>query len=88
MCRRVWRYEPASSGTGSGSGWVKRSPTRRSQRLAKLSPRQSSSVAIIASPEMRAKLAEQGSDPVGSTPQEFAAFVAAAPRVERIHQGG
>jgi tripartite-type tricarboxylate transporter receptor subunit TctC len=34
-------------------------------------------VAIIRSPEMRARLAEQGSDPVGSTPQEFAAFVAA-----------
>ena len=34
-------------------------------------------VAIIGSPEMRARLADQGSDPVGSTPQEFAAFVAA-----------
>jgi tripartite-type tricarboxylate transporter receptor subunit TctC len=34
-------------------------------------------VAAIASPEMRAKLAEQGSEPVGSTPQDFAAFVAA-----------
>jgi tripartite-type tricarboxylate transporter receptor subunit TctC len=34
-------------------------------------------VAIIGSPEMRARLAEQGSDPVGSTPQEFTAFVAA-----------
>jgi len=34
-------------------------------------------VAIVGSPEMRAKLAEQGSEPVGSTPQEFAAFVAA-----------
>ncbi len=34
-------------------------------------------VAIIATPDMRARLAEQGSDPVGSTPQEFAAFVAA-----------
>jgi tripartite-type tricarboxylate transporter receptor subunit TctC len=34
-------------------------------------------VAIVASPEMRAKLGEQGSDPVGSTPQDFAAFVAA-----------
>jgi tripartite-type tricarboxylate transporter receptor subunit TctC len=33
--------------------------------------------AIVASPEMRAKLGEQGSDPVGSTPQDFAAFVAA-----------
>jgi tripartite-type tricarboxylate transporter receptor subunit TctC len=31
--------------------------------------------AIIGSPEMRSRLAEQGSDPVGSTPQEFAAFV-------------
>jgi tripartite-type tricarboxylate transporter receptor subunit TctC len=26
---------------------------------------------------MRSRLGEQGSDPVGSTPQEFAAFVAA-----------
>jgi tripartite-type tricarboxylate transporter receptor subunit TctC len=34
-------------------------------------------VAVIGSPEMKARLAEQGSDPVGSTPQEFAAFVAA-----------
>jgi tripartite-type tricarboxylate transporter receptor subunit TctC len=34
-------------------------------------------VAIVASPEMRARLGEQGSDPVGSTPPEFAAFVAA-----------
>jgi tripartite-type tricarboxylate transporter receptor subunit TctC len=34
-------------------------------------------VAIVGSPEMRSKLAEQGSDPVGSTPQDFAAFVAA-----------
>jgi tripartite-type tricarboxylate transporter receptor subunit TctC len=34
-------------------------------------------VAIIGSQEMRTRLAEQGSDPVGSTPQEFAAFVAA-----------
>ena len=34
-------------------------------------------VAIVGSPEMRARLGEQGSDPVGSTPQEFAAFVAA-----------
>ena len=34
-------------------------------------------VAIVGSPEMRSRLAEQGSDPVGSTPQEFAAFVAA-----------
>ena len=34
-------------------------------------------VAIVGSPEMRAKLGEQGSDPVGSTPQEFAAFIAA-----------
>ncbi len=33
--------------------------------------------AIVGSPEMRARLGEQGSDPVGSTPQEFAAFVAA-----------
>ncbi len=33
--------------------------------------------AIVASPEMRSRLAEQGSDPVGSTPQEFAAFIAA-----------
>jgi tripartite-type tricarboxylate transporter receptor subunit TctC len=33
--------------------------------------------AIVGSPDMRARLAEQGSDPVGSTPQEFAAFVAA-----------
>ncbi|HEY2871372.1 MAG TPA: tripartite tricarboxylate transporter substrate-binding protein, partial [Reyranella sp.] len=34
-------------------------------------------VAIVGSPEMRSKLGEQGSDPVGSTPQDFAAFVAA-----------
>jgi tripartite-type tricarboxylate transporter receptor subunit TctC len=34
-------------------------------------------VAIVGSPDMRARLGEQGSDPVGSTPQEFAAFVAA-----------
>lgn len=34
-------------------------------------------VAIVASPEMRSRLAEQGSDPVGSSPQDFAAFVAA-----------
>lgn len=34
-------------------------------------------VAIVASQDMRSRLAEQGSDPVGSTPQEFAAFVAA-----------
>ena len=34
-------------------------------------------VAIVGSPEMRARLAEQGSDPVGSKPEEFAAFVAA-----------
>ena len=34
-------------------------------------------VAIVGSPEMRARLAEQGSDPVGSTPQDFAAFVVA-----------
>lgn len=34
-------------------------------------------VAIVGSPEMRARLAEQGSDPVGSTPQDFTAFVAA-----------
>ena len=34
-------------------------------------------VAIVGSQEMRSRLAEQGSDPVGSTPQEFAAFVAA-----------
>jgi len=34
-------------------------------------------VAIIGSQEMRSRLAEQGSDPVGSTPQEFTAFVAA-----------
>ena len=33
--------------------------------------------AIVGSPDMRSRLAEQGSDPVGSTPQEFAAFVAA-----------
>ena len=33
--------------------------------------------AIVGSPDMQQKLAEQGSDPVGSTPQEFAAFVAA-----------
>ena len=33
--------------------------------------------AIVGSPEMRSRLGEQGSDPVGSTPQEFAAFVAA-----------
>jgi tripartite-type tricarboxylate transporter receptor subunit TctC len=32
-------------------------------------------VAIIGSPEMRSRLGEQGSDPVGSTPPEFAAFV-------------
>ena len=34
-------------------------------------------VAIVGSQDMRARLGEQGSDPVGSTPQEFAAFVAA-----------
>ena len=34
-------------------------------------------VTIVGSPEMRARLAEQGSDPVGSTPQDFTAFVAA-----------
>jgi tripartite-type tricarboxylate transporter receptor subunit TctC len=34
-------------------------------------------VAIVASPEMRSKLGEQGSDPVGSSPPDFAAFVAA-----------
>ncbi len=34
-------------------------------------------VAIIGSQDMRSRLAEQGSDPVGSTPQEFTAFVAA-----------
>jgi len=34
-------------------------------------------VAIVGSPDMRSRLAEQGSEPVGSTPQEFAAFVAA-----------
>ena len=34
-------------------------------------------VTIVGSQEMRSRLAEQGSDPVGSTPQEFAAFVAA-----------
>jgi tripartite-type tricarboxylate transporter receptor subunit TctC len=34
-------------------------------------------VATVGSPEMRSKLGEQGSDPVGSTPQDFAAFVAA-----------
>ena len=34
-------------------------------------------VALVGSPDMRARLGEQGSDPVGSTPQEFAAFVAA-----------
>ncbi|MBI2738585.1 MAG: tripartite tricarboxylate transporter substrate binding protein [Rhodospirillales bacterium] len=34
-------------------------------------------VAIVGSQEMRSRLGEQGSDPVGSTPQEFAAFVAA-----------
>jgi tripartite-type tricarboxylate transporter receptor subunit TctC len=34
-------------------------------------------VAIVGSPDTRSRLAEQGSDPVGSTPQEFAAFVAA-----------
>jgi len=34
-------------------------------------------VAIIGSPELRSRLAEQGSDPVGSTPEDFAAFVAA-----------
>jgi len=34
-------------------------------------------VAIIGSPEMRSRLGEQGSDPVGSTPPEFTAFVAA-----------
>ena len=33
--------------------------------------------AIIGSQEMRSRLGEQGSDPVGSTPQEFAAFVTA-----------
>jgi tripartite-type tricarboxylate transporter receptor subunit TctC len=32
---------------------------------------------IVGSQEMRSRLGEQGSDPVGSTPQEFAAFVAA-----------
>jgi tripartite-type tricarboxylate transporter receptor subunit TctC len=34
-------------------------------------------VAIVDSQDMRSRLGEQGSDPVGSTPQEFAAFVAA-----------
>ena len=34
-------------------------------------------VAIVGSQDMRSRLGEQGSDPVGSTPQEFAAFVAA-----------
>jgi len=34
-------------------------------------------VAIVGSPEMRSRLAEQGSEPVGSTPQDFAAFIAA-----------
>jgi len=34
-------------------------------------------VAIVGSPDMRARLAEQGSDPVGSAPSEFAAFVVA-----------
>jgi tripartite-type tricarboxylate transporter receptor subunit TctC len=34
-------------------------------------------VAIVGSADMRSRLGEQGSDPVGSTPQEFAAFVAA-----------
>jgi tripartite-type tricarboxylate transporter receptor subunit TctC len=32
---------------------------------------------ILRMPEMRAKLAEQGSEPVGSTPEEFARFIAA-----------
>jgi tripartite-type tricarboxylate transporter receptor subunit TctC len=34
-------------------------------------------VAIVGSPDMRSRLGEQGSDPVGSTPRDFAAFVAA-----------
>jgi len=34
-------------------------------------------VAIIGSQDVRSRLAELGSDPVGSTPQEFTAFVAA-----------
>ncbi|CAN5490357.1 tripartite tricarboxylate transporter substrate binding protein [soil metagenome] len=34
-------------------------------------------VAIVGSPDMRSRLAEQGSDPVGSAPQDFTAFVAA-----------
>ena len=33
--------------------------------------------AIVGNPDLRSRLAELGSDPVGSTPQEFAAFVAA-----------
>jgi len=33
--------------------------------------------AIVGSPDMRSRLGEQGSDPVGSTPQEFIAFIAA-----------
>jgi tripartite-type tricarboxylate transporter receptor subunit TctC len=33
--------------------------------------------AIVGSQEMRSRLGEQGSDPVGSTPPEFAAFLAA-----------
>ena len=33
--------------------------------------------AIVASQDMQQRLAEQGSDPVGSTPPQFAAFVAA-----------
>jgi tripartite-type tricarboxylate transporter receptor subunit TctC len=33
--------------------------------------------ALVGSQEMRSRLGEEGSDPVGSTPQKFAAFVAA-----------
>ncbi len=33
--------------------------------------------AVLRTEEMRGKLAEQGSEPVGSTPEAFAAFVAA-----------
>lgn len=35
------------------------------------------SIAALRTPDMRARLAEQGSEPVGSTPAEFAAFIRA-----------
>jgi len=34
-------------------------------------------MAALRTPEMRARLAEQGSEPVGSSPEEFAAFIRA-----------